>query len=93
MLIKQHQTIFKNILGGMMKIIFIILSPTQTGNYSISFISFRTAFLMMMKTIYLQYFLILEDTEQIYANRLAAQNPNFNGGTDTNTGSQLNIKL
>ena len=68
-------------------------SPTQTGNYSISFISFRTAFSNDDENYSSSVFSNFRGYRADIANRLAAQNPNFSGGTDPNTGFPIEYQI
>ena len=73
--------------------IYNSFSPTQTGNYSISFISFRTAFSNDDENYLSSVFSNFRGYRADIANRLAAQNPNFNGGTDPNTGFPIEYQI
>ena len=73
--------------------IYNSFSPTQTGNYSISFISFRTAFFNDDENYLSSVFSNFRGYRADIANRLAAQNPNFNGGTDPNTGFPIEYQI
>lgn len=66
---------------------FSSFSPTETGGFSISFLSLRTAFEPTDKTFYKsQNFENMKDYRLQVAMRLAQQNPNWDGSTDEITG-------
>ena len=65
---------------------FNSFSPTETGNYSISFISFPTAFVGNNDDYSSSTFSKFRGYRATIANRLASQNPNFQSSASSNTG-------
>ena len=65
---------------------FNSFSPTESGSYSISFISWRTAFRGDNDDYESKTFSEFRNNRIVIANQLAASNPNFNGGIDPVTG-------
>ena len=65
---------------------FNSFSPTETGSYSISFISFPTAFVGNNDDYSSSTFSKFRGYRATIANRLASQNPNFQSSASSNTG-------
>tara|TARA_B100000902_G_C27276597_1_gene899198 strand:- start:658 stop:1878 length:1221 start_codon:yes stop_codon:yes gene_type:complete len=72
---------------------FNSFSPTETGSYSISFISFSTAFVGDNDDYSSSTFAKFRGYRADIANRLAAQNPNFNGGLSSTTGFPIEYNI
>jgi len=65
---------------------FNSFSPTESGSYSVSFISWGTAFRGDNDDYESKTFSEFRNNRIVIANQLAANNPNFNGGIDPVTG-------
>ena len=65
---------------------FNSFSPTETGSYSISFISFPTAFVGNNDDYSSSTFAKFRGYRATIANRLASQNPNFQASANSNNG-------
>ena len=72
---------------------FNSFSPTETGSYSISFISFPTAFVGNNDDYSSSTFAKFRGYRADIANRLAAQNPNFNGGISALSGFPIEYNI
>ena len=65
---------------------FNSFSPTETGSYSISFVSFPTAFVGNNDDYSSSTFAKFRGYRATIANRLASQNPNFQASANSNNG-------
>ena len=65
---------------------FNSFSPIESGSFSVSFISWATAFRGDNDDNESETFNIFRDNRLIIAKQLAEKNPNFNGGIDPVTG-------
>ena len=72
---------------------FSSFSPNQSGSYSISFISWRTAFISDNDDYQSSVFGKFRGYRIDIAQQLAANNPNFNGGIDPNTGFPIEYEI
>ena len=72
---------------------FTSYSPTESGTYSISFLSISTSFINDDDDYASSIFAKFRGYRTTIANRLAAQNPNFNGGIDPLTGYPIEYSI
>ena len=72
---------------------FNSFSPTETGSYSISFISFSTAFVGDNDDYSSSTFAKFRGYRADIANRLASENPNFNGVISPETGFPIEYSI
>ena len=72
---------------------FNSFSPTETGSYSVSFISFPTAFVGNNDDYSSSTFSKFRGYRADIANRLASENPNFNGIISSETGFPIEYTI
>jgi cell surface protein SprA len=72
---------------------FNSFSPTETGSYSVSFISFPTAFVGNNDDYSSSTFARFRGYRADIANRLASENPNFNGVISSETGFPIEYSI
>ena len=72
---------------------FNSFSPTETGSYSVSFISFPTAFVGNNVDYSSSTFARFRGYRADIANRLASENPNFNGVISSETGFPIEYSI
>lgn len=78
---KSNQEFFRNVNSDYNNPVFVSLSPKESGSYSISFITWKTAFQSEEQAT--ETFTQFENNRLVVAERLAIQNPNWSGLTDS----------